>query len=172
MPTGFFFTTRGSADTNTAGLEANCYYCTVAALTGLSTDDLVSKTETMQQDFATRSEIQDLFRLAGIPAFAFCKQGLNLARAGDNLWSDEPAIKDLMLSILSDGYACGLGYRRPDNTCHMVVAVCRGENIYCQDFQKGGRKLFPPENGCSYIVWLSTEMDDLSEQMANLKIND
>ena len=45
---------------NTYGLDQNCYYCSVAALTGRTVEDFFQLFETMQRDAATTDGIVGL----------------------------------------------------------------------------------------------------------------
>ncbi|CRK59890.1 hypothetical protein [Alloactinosynnema sp. L-07] len=53
--------------TNTYALDDNCYYCTAAALRGITVDKLITETELMQYaGGATVPEVDELFAAAGL----------------------------------------------------------------------------------------------------------
>ena len=135
--------------TNSFGQDQNCYFCTVAALLGMSTSALVAKAQTMMQDTAQLDEVIDLFRDAGTPASH---------RAGN----DVAGLHTFLLGM-PNGHACGLAYNRANGTGHMVVAQ-RDDGSYpfhtyprvrIIDCQQRPAKVstFPPENGVNIIMY-------------------
>ena len=103
---------RAPTPTNTFGLNQNCYYCVVAALLETNTDELVKRTETMQQDCATAEQIDDLMKAAGMNPKVTTYHDLQSIRQD--------------LATLPFGQQVGLAYVRNDGTGHMIVAVRDG----------------------------------------------
>lgn len=111
MPQAFPLQTDPPQDVNVAGLDQNCYFCTIAALLGMTTHDLVAHAQTMQQDTATVDEIRALMESAGIHN-----------PVAEN-FSNEAGVS-AALNTLPNGYGVGLAYARSNGTGHMIVA-CR-----------------------------------------------
>lgn len=57
---------KPAPSTNVSGLDQNCYYASTAMLVGQNTHELVSNSETMQQDRGNIDDIQNLFLSQGI----------------------------------------------------------------------------------------------------------
>lgn len=123
MPQGFTTLRNSALSSNSHGLTQNCYYCTIAALLGTTTDELVAHTETMQQDTANAGEIVSLMNEAGIPGAAYAsftnREALNAA-----------------LNSLPPNTAVGVAYTRANGSGHMVVAArnASGQTAYI-DYQ-------------------------------------
>jgi hypothetical protein len=108
MPQGFSTLLNSNVSSNSAGLDQNCYYCSIAALLGTDTSSLVTRTEIMQQDTADESHIVALMGAAGI--------------AGPNYLTFHSQLPfEGAIASLPAGQALGLAYRRTDQTGHMIV---------------------------------------------------
>jgi hypothetical protein len=151
MPRGFDNYVQPFMAVNSYGQNQNCYYCTVAALNGRTTHDLVGITETMMQDTAKPYEITALFNDAG----------------NNDIQSDE-AFNAFQVSAgmnnpgFTIGTAVGLAYTRQDGSGHMVVMRKMFNTLQCLDYQQAytGNDMpprylpFPPEpNIVRYIVF-------------------
>lgn len=92
----------------------NCYFCAVAALLETTTDELVNRTQTMQQDCATTQEVYNLMDAAG-------------HKPQVTTYRDLPSIQAALITLPA-GQQVGLAYVRNDGTGHMIVAVrdCTG----------------------------------------------
>ncbi|SCZ69030.1 MULTISPECIES: RHS repeat domain-containing protein [Photorhabdus] len=147
---------RQLSEVNPYSLNQNCYYCTVSALSNTTTNELVSKTEIMQQDTADLTEIESLFRAAGT----------NPIRTDSN--HPDAQIRwheafNFMRNSLQPGQFAGLAYTRPPSQQqnglfspgggHMVV-VGRNQpqhssELTILDYQSGQitelHANFPPE---------------------------
>ena len=110
MPQGFTTLRNPALTTNSHGQTENCYYCTVAALLGMTTDELVGKTQMMMEDTAKEDQILQLMREAGIagPTFSTFQTLQSLEQA---------------LNTLGTGQAVGVAYRRTNGSGHMIVAA-------------------------------------------------
>ena len=116
---------------NSFGQNQNCYYCTIAALLGVTTSELVSVSETMMQDCAKESEIIELMNNAKIPG--------PVAIRVQNLGQ----LTNLM-STLQNGSGVGLAYTRINGTGHMIVAARYpdGRGV-CVDYQTSPPTITP-----------------------------
>jgi hypothetical protein len=148
MPSYFRNPLMGLRSTNSHGQDQNCYYCTVAALFGTDTNDLVKHTETMMQDNASADEIVALFKSLGVQVVY---ESTNDAAA---LYG--------ALSKMGNGEACGFAYTRQNGSGYMVV-VQRDTGAYPFHTYPGLRVFdyqakpvavgsFPPEGGVNIIL--------------------
>ncbi|WP_380182840.1 hypothetical protein [Kalamiella sp. sgz302252] len=144
-----------SARLNPHGLNQNCYFCTVAALTNKTVLELVEHTETMQQDGATLDEITQLFRDSGIESFLISDDAAS--SSPQQLWQ---RTWHYLNQELSPCEALGLAWQRPrafnqqdvfsPGGGHMVV-VAKDESgtIAALDYQSGTlaalSEMQPPE---------------------------
>ncbi len=112
MPQAFTTLMPFYESVNTYGQIENCYYCTIAALLGMTTDSLVNRSEIMMQDTATSDEIVQLMNAAGIAAANYTD------------YTDTDGLHTLidLLDTLPPGQAVGLAYNRVNGTGHMIVA--------------------------------------------------
>jgi hypothetical protein len=74
------------------------------------------------------------------------------------------------LGVLSVGQCCGLEYRRPNGSQHMIiVGRLPAGSLACLDFQSPAANrpyvAFPPENGVQYgyRAWLIDEIAELKD---------
>jgi len=147
MPSGFKLETKVlSMEINSHGHNQNCYYCTVAALSGKTTDKLVKMTSTMQQDQANPTEIAELFRAAG--------ESVDVKGP----LTDPKGVLNWVEGYVDEEEAVGLAYVRADLSGHMVVMRNTTGSKKCIDFQRpcGLREMeFPPEpNILQYYVFM------------------
>lgn len=110
MPHGFTGLLNPAISSNTAGLDQNCYYCTISALLGTDTHTLVAATEMMQEDTANEDHIISLMRAAGVPTPSYITFG-------------QPQPFLAAVGTLPAGQAVGLAYRRTDGSGHMIVVA-------------------------------------------------
>ena len=110
MPQGFTTLRSSALTTNSFGQNQNCYYCTVAALLGISTSELVGLSETMMQDTAGPDEIVALMTSAGIPGATY-------------LHFTTLPLLEAAVGSLPSGQAVGLAYTRTNGTGHMIVVA-------------------------------------------------
>jgi len=94
---------------NTFGLQNNCYYCTVAALSNMTVQQFFHVSQIMQQDTATPQEILDLWAEAGIENVSY-----RTFAGGDDF---DAAV----LQIMPLNHGLGLFYLRVAGPGHMVA---------------------------------------------------
>ena len=125
MPQGFQPILHFSITANTYGLDQNCYYCTVAALSNMTVEQFFHISEIMQQDTATPDEIIELWRQAGVE------------NVGYTAFVDGDKFDREVLRPMPPGYGLGLAYTRSDGSGHMVV-LAKDEThvIKCIDYQQ------------------------------------
>jgi hypothetical protein len=110
---------------NTAGQTDNCYFCTVAALSGKTTFELVDDLEEMQQSGGART-------------LAYIGQLFREAEVGDGTWSTHDALADVSRAVRASASTdFGLAYRRADGSGHVVVVRQQGARITLLDYQSG-----------------------------------
>ena len=110
---------------NLTALGNNCYFCTVAALSGMNTHQLVERTEEMQEDTPKNvAYILGLFKAAG--------------HGNMKHWSGTTS-QEVIQAILGLGLdvseAIGLAYKRNDGSGHMVVLRRLFKGLDCLDYQ-------------------------------------
>ncbi|HEX8556654.1 MAG TPA: hypothetical protein VF668_01055 [Pyrinomonadaceae bacterium] len=124
---------------NTYGLDQNCYYCSVAALSNMTVEQFFNVSEIMQQDTATPTEILALWAEGGVTNVEY------LAYTGPNTVSD---VSQTVIKDMPKGQALGLAYARQDGSGHMVV-LAKDNNglVRCVDYQQNPPTItpFPPE---------------------------
>lgn len=111
---------------NPHGLTDNCYYATAAELSGTDTDHLVAQTEVMQQaGGAALEDITNLFAQAGLGANPV--ELANLDEVEARVFNEAGGLDTRF----------GLGFRRADNSRHVVVVAFDAVAQTCQyrDFQ-------------------------------------
>jgi hypothetical protein len=180
MPRGFSLCASLGANVNTFELDDNCYYCTIAALKNTNVKSLITATEIMQLPTAQHHEIATLFRDAGSHAKSYIMKGFCSAEAGPTDWGSPTSIEALMMTVMSAGEYCGLEYRRPNGTQHMIVCQRAAGNfvnpVVCADFQIPPAQRvvqnFPPEDGHNFgfRAWFVDEMEELTALMGSLTI--
>ncbi|HDM8072181.1 hypothetical protein AAIA71_03355 [Vibrio harveyi] len=101
---------------NTHSLNQNCYYCSVAFLKGIDTDELVSRTEIMQEQTANLDVIEKLMGEAGI-AYDF---------------SGMQHVNDIeqYTELIPLNARFGLAFQRLDGTGHMIVGEQNARGIF------------------------------------------
>lgn len=136
MPQAFNPILNPATTANTFGLDRNCYYCTVAALSNMTVEQFFHISEVMQQDDATPDEIIALWNEAGIHNVAYTS-----FTRGDEF-------ERTVLQPMPRNSGIGLGYTRQDGTRHMVV-LAKDERgvIKSVDYQQNPPRIsdFPPE---------------------------
>lgn len=158
MPRGFNNISPYFSQVNSYGQNQNCYYCTVAALNGVTTDALVNHSEIMMQDTAQVQEILTLFRAAGNTDIEFVEVATPLL------------VQVWMAASIPDQEAVGLAYRRIDNSGHMVVLIKANATLSCLDYQAIHFQMgtpprfmpFPPEQGISRYYIFYREVNAIS----------
>jgi hypothetical protein len=125
MAHGFKNYTQPFLHVNLTALGNNCYFCTVAALSGMNTHQLVGKAEEMQDDIPKGMPyILGLFGSAG--------------QANVQHWSGttpQQVIQAVLTLGLDIGEAIGLAYKRNDGSGHMVVLRRLFKDLDCLDYQ-------------------------------------
>ncbi|HVK19924.1 MAG TPA: hypothetical protein VM677_01040 [Actinokineospora sp.] len=112
----------GDEPTNTYGLDDNCYYCTAAALRGMTVDQLITETELMQYaGGANVDEINELFSAAGLST-AYTEYA--------TFAEVEQAVADA-----GDGKKYALCFVRADGSGHAVVVSRDGGETKFLDYQ-------------------------------------
>lgn len=71
MPQAFNPILRIDTTANTYGLDQNCYYCSVAALSNMTVEQFFHISEIMQQDTATPDEIVALWAEGNVGNVAY-----------------------------------------------------------------------------------------------------
>ncbi len=151
MPRGFTNVRFPGSDSNTYGLDDNCYYCTVAALLGNTVEELFKDVEIMQQCTANEGEIIDLFKEARVSDITYVAT------------NDPQAVYNAIKSFPA-GESVGLAFNRQDGSGHMIVAT--RDDGYVNNFVNQGVKLvdyqqsppkvtgFPSETGIvRYLIF-------------------
>jgi hypothetical protein len=141
MPQAFTPILPLTTTANTYGLDQNCYYCSVAALSNMTVEQFFNVSEIMQQDTATPNEILSLWAEGGVPNVNYIVfNGLNsVFNVGQTVVTNMPK-----------GQALGLAYTRQDGSGHMVVlAKDNNDLVRCIDYQQNPPAItpFPPEAG-------------------------
>ena len=137
MPQGFQPILRPDITANTYGLDQNCDYCTVAALSNMTVEQFFHISEIMQQDRATPDEIIGLWTQGGVPNVAYTR-----FERGDEF-------SQQVIQSMPPGYGLGLAYTRADGTGHMIVLAKYDDGtIMCIDYQQNPPTItgFPPES--------------------------
>lgn len=147
---------KGASDSlNPYGLNQNCYYCTAAALTNQTVQDLVSQTQNMQQDSASIDEMLTLMMRVGVMPVSREFNSSFTGAAG--AWQET---YDYMDKALSSMEALGLAYVRPPNTAQNTYSPSAGHVVVVMrdysgslgvlDYQSGNmsgiNSVTPPEN--------------------------
>ena len=144
-----------SYNLNPHRLNKNCYFCTAAALTNQTVQDLVSQTQNMQQDSASMDEMLSLMISANVVPVS--REFNSSVTGAAGAWQQT---YDYMDKALSNMEALGLAYVRPPNTAQNtyspsaghVVVVMRNYSGYLGvlDYQSGNmsgiNSVTPPEN--------------------------
>lgn len=136
MPQGFSPILGLSTTANTYGLDQNCYYCTVAALSNMTVEQFFHISEIMQQDTATTDEIVALWAEGKVPNVAYTR------------FVDGSDFDRQVVQAMPRGYGLGLAYTRPNGSGHMVVLAKDNHGIVkCIDYQQYPPAIvdFPPE---------------------------
>ncbi|MCA6384534.1 MAG: hypothetical protein IM605_02500 [Cytophagales bacterium] len=121
---------------NTFGLDQNCYYCSVAALSNMTVEQFFRITEIMQQDTATPDEIVALWAAGNVTNVTYTQ----FVRGND---FDQHIVQKMPL-----GTGLGLAYTRANGSGHMVVLAKNDHGIVkCIDYQQNPPAIadFPPE---------------------------
>ena len=121
---------------NTYGLDQNCYYCSVAALSNKTVKEFFNISEIMQQDTATPDEIIKLWNEGGVH---------NVAHT---VFVDDRDFYRQVTETMPRNAGLGLAYTRQNGSGHMVVLAKDNDGIVkCIDYQQNPPKVvnFPPE---------------------------
>ncbi|UCD85820.1 MAG: hypothetical protein JSU92_06390 [Deltaproteobacteria bacterium] len=136
MPQAFNPILRIDKTANTYGLDQNCYYCSVAALSNMTVEQFFHISEIMQQDTATPDEIIGLWAEGNVQNVAYEK-----FVSGDDFDRD-------VIQAMPRGSGLGLAYTRANGSGHMVV-LAKDDNgiVKCIDYQQNPPAIadFPPE---------------------------
>jgi len=124
MAQGFTTLRNSNLSSNSSGSNQNCYYCTVAALAGITTGELINYTGIAEQNTATAPEILGLMQTAGVAA------------PTTTTFNNEASLSQA-LNTLANNEAVGLAFSRHDGTGHMIVAAKNGVGVCAYiDYQK------------------------------------
>lgn len=151
---------------NDVGGTMNCYFCTVAALRGVTVSSLVKLTETMQlSEGASCEEVGELFRAAQVGNGTYREFTTKHALLAF-VKSEEP---DNASKRWGFGYFSGRGQR------HMVI-LQRGlaTGILLLDFQQVPLGITDeiPASRRYWLFHVNDMMDELTVQMARLSLRD
>lgn len=124
MPTGFSGIRHPFFEVNTFGQRENCYFCTVAALNNVSTNQLVGMAEQMQQDGASVDQISNLFRDAGTMDISV------------RVVATHQEVQEWVMQNIPPGHSVGLAYTRSDQSGHMIVLLRITDTVQCLDYQQ------------------------------------
>lgn len=136
MPQAFSPILNLQTTANTYGLDQNCYYCTVAALTNMTVEQFFHISEIMQQDTATPDEIVELWAEGNVDNVAYVRFD-----NGNDFDRD-------VIQRMPQGSGLGLAYARVDGSGHMVVLAKDNHGVVkCVDYQQNPPAIadFPPE---------------------------
>ena len=113
MPQGFTTLRNSALSSNSSGGTENCYYCTIAALAGVTVAEVVNFTGIAEQRTATGPQILALMGAAGVaaPSATAFNNDAGLSQA---------------LNTLANNEAVGVAYTRNDGSGHMIVAAKNG----------------------------------------------
>lgn len=116
MPQGFTTLRSSNLSSNSSGSNQNCYLCTIAALAGVTTAEVIQHTGIPEQVTATAPQILALMHAAGVAA------------PTTTTFNSEASLSQA-LNTLANNEAVGMAYTRHDGTGHMIVAAKNGAGL-------------------------------------------
>lgn len=130
---------------NTYNLDMNCYYVCAAFLKNMTVEELINKTELMQENCATLQEIKDLFKAAEL--YPYDPTSFN------NIDGVEAFIENSSEGFDND---FALAYVTPPAPGHMVIVHydATEQRIEYKDYQQDDQgAMVDPSNSGNYFLF-------------------